>query len=81
MRRGAGVLILLLLLLLLRGPPFWRTLVGPVRGCTCCLLLQDLVEGCAREGEEDSGGHVLWDTTSRGLCGLAYRIVGLLCLL
>jgi hypothetical protein len=23
-----------------------------------------------RKGEEDSGGHVLSDTTSRGLCGL-----------
>jgi hypothetical protein len=36
-----------------------------------CLLLQDFVESCAREGEEDSEGHVLWDTTSRGLCGLS----------
>jgi hypothetical protein len=34
----------------------------------CCLLLQDLVDSCAREGEEDIGGHVLWDTTSRGMC-------------
>jgi hypothetical protein len=31
-------------------------------------LLQDLVDSCAREGEEDSGGLVLWDSTSRGLC-------------
>ena len=23
-------------------------------------------------GEEDSGGHVIWDTTSRGLCGLGW---------
>jgi hypothetical protein len=34
----------------------------------CCLLLQDLVDSCSREGEEDIGGHVLWDTTSRGMC-------------
>ncbi len=30
-----------------------------LRAC-CCLLLQDLVDNCA-----DSGGHDLWDTTSR----------------
>jgi hypothetical protein len=48
-----------------------------------CVLLQDLVQGvvpCAGGvklelklfawGEGDSGGHVLRETTSRGLCGL-----------
>ena len=35
-----------------------------------CLLLQDLVQSCSRGGGEDSGGHVLRETTSRGLCGL-----------
>jgi hypothetical protein len=37
----------------------------------CCLLLQDLVDSCAREGEEENARHVLWDTTSLCLCGLA----------
>ena len=32
----------------------------------CCLLLQDLYEGCARRGCEERG-RVLWDATSRGL--------------
>jgi hypothetical protein len=32
-----------------------------------CLLLQDLL---LARGEGDSGGHVLRETTSRGLCGL-----------
>jgi len=36
---------------------------------------------CARWEEEDSGGHVLCDTMSRGLCALAYTIIGLFCLL
>ncbi len=36
----------------------------------CVLLLQDLVQSCSRVGGEDSGGHVLRETTSRGLCGL-----------
>jgi len=36
----------------------------------CDLLLQDLVQSCSRGGGEDSGGHVLRETTSRGLCGL-----------
>ena len=35
------------------------------------LLLQDLVDSCAREGEEENARHVLWDTTSLCLCGLA----------
>jgi hypothetical protein len=38
-----------------------------------CLLLQDLSQSCSRElawGEGDSGGDVLRETTSRGLCGL-----------
>jgi hypothetical protein len=35
-----------------------------------CLLLQDLLQSCSRGGGGDSGGHVLRETTSRGLCGL-----------
>jgi hypothetical protein len=35
-----------------------------------CLLLQDLVQSCWRGGGADMGGHVLRETTSRGLCGL-----------
>jgi hypothetical protein len=35
-----------------------------------CLLLQDLVQSCLRGGGGDMGGHVLRETTSRGLCGL-----------
>ena len=39
--------------------------------CVCvCLLLQDLVQSCVRGEGEDNGGHVLRETTSRGLCGL-----------
>ena len=34
-----------------------------------CLLLQYLLQSCSR-GEGDSGGHVLRETTSRGLSGL-----------
>ena len=34
----------------------------------CCLLLQDLCKSCARE-ESEERGRVLWDATSRGLCG------------
>ena len=37
-------------------------------GELCCLLLQDLYESCARGGSEKRG-RVLWDATSRGLCG------------
>ena len=38
--------------------------------CVCvCLLLQDLIQSCC-EGGGDSGGHVLRETTSQGLCGL-----------
>ena len=33
----------------------------------CVLLLQDLVQSCSRGGGEDSGGHVLRETTSRDL--------------
>ena len=40
----------------------------PERECVC-LLLQDLVQSCLRGGG-DIGGHVLRETTSRGLCGL-----------
>jgi hypothetical protein len=35
-----------------------------------CLLLQDLVQSCLRGEGKDIGGHVLRETTSRGLCGL-----------
>jgi hypothetical protein len=35
-----------------------------------CLLLQDLVQSCLHWGGGDMGGHVLRETTSRGLCGL-----------
>jgi hypothetical protein len=35
-----------------------------------CLLLQDLVQSCLHGGGGDMGGHVLRQTTSRGLCGL-----------
>jgi hypothetical protein len=36
-----------------------------------CLLLQDLVQNCLHGGGGgDMGGHVLRETTSRGLCGL-----------
>jgi hypothetical protein len=39
--------------------------------CVCvCLLLQDLVQSCLRGAGGDMGGHVLRETTSRGLCGL-----------
>jgi hypothetical protein len=41
-----------------------RTMAG------VCLLLQDLVHSCLRGGGGDMGGHVLGETTSRGLCGL-----------
>ena len=35
-----------------------------------CLLLQDLVQSCLRGEGGKIGGHVLRETTSRGLCGL-----------
>ena len=35
-----------------------------------CLLLQDLVRSCLRVWGGDIGGHVLRETTSRGLCEL-----------
>ncbi len=37
-----------------------------------CFLLQDLEQSCLRGGGGDIGGHVLRETTSRGLCGLVY---------
>jgi hypothetical protein len=37
--------------------------------CVCVLLLQYLLHSCARR-EGHSGGHVLRETTSRGLSGL-----------
>jgi hypothetical protein len=40
------------------------------KGVCVCLLLQDLVQSCLRGGGGGSGGHVLRETTSRGLCGL-----------
>ena len=48
-----------------------RRVAGVFINCSMCvLLLQDLVQSCSRGGGEDSGGHVLRETTSRGLCGL-----------
>jgi hypothetical protein len=42
-----------------------------VCGNVCvCLLLQDLVQSCLLGEGGDMGGHVLRETTSRGLCGL-----------
>ena len=39
--------------------------------CLCvCLLLQYLLQSCSRGGGGNNGGHVLRETTSRGLCGL-----------
>jgi hypothetical protein len=38
-----------------------------------CLLLQNLVQSCVRGEGGDIGGHVLRETTSRGLCGLVCR--------
>jgi hypothetical protein len=39
--------------------------------CVCMyLLLQYLLQSCSRGGKGDSGGHVLRETTSRGLCGI-----------
>jgi hypothetical protein len=35
-----------------------------------CLLLEDLVQRCLHGGGGDMGGHVLRETTIRGLCGL-----------
>ncbi len=35
-----------------------------------CLLLQYLLQSCSRGGGGGNGGHVLRETTSRGLCGL-----------
>jgi hypothetical protein len=45
--------------------PVWTSLPMCV-----CLLLQDLVQRCLHGGGGDMGGHVLRETTSRGLCGL-----------
>jgi hypothetical protein len=35
-----------------------------------CLLLQDQIQSCVRGEGGDIRGHVLRETTSRGLCGL-----------
>ena len=35
-----------------------------------CLLLQYLLQSCSRGGGGGDGGHVLQETTSRGLCEL-----------
>jgi hypothetical protein len=43
---------------------------GAVVAECVCLLLQDLVQSCLHGGGGDMGGHVLLETTSRGLCGL-----------
>ena len=39
-------------------------------GLSVCFKLQYLVQSCSRGGGEDSGGHVLRETTSPGPCGL-----------
>jgi hypothetical protein len=63
-----------------RGPRVTRSLIT-VTGTGVCLLLQDLLQSVVfitavpiiklfAWGEGDSGGHVLRETTSRGLCGL-----------
>jgi hypothetical protein len=43
---------------------------GTMEDMCVCLLLQDLVQSCLHGGGGDMGGHVLRETTSRGLCGL-----------
>ncbi len=43
---------------------------GGGEGKCVCLLLQYLVQSCSRLGGGGSGGHVLRETTSRGLCEL-----------
>jgi hypothetical protein len=45
-------------------------MAGPHPRRCVCLLLQDLVQRCLHGGGGDMGGHVLRETTSRGLCGL-----------
>ena len=54
---------------LMRGHEQMR-MVSTSLQIVCVLLLQDLVQSCSRGRGEDSGGHVLRETTSRGLCGL-----------
>ncbi len=61
-------------------PPFWtlvpnKTLSRSLfsssssSGSPCvCLLLQFLLQSCSRGGGGNNGGHVLRETTSRGLC-------------
>jgi hypothetical protein len=44
--------------------------VPPAPALCVCLLLQDLVQICLHGGGGNMGGHVLRETTSRGLCGL-----------
>ncbi len=44
---------------------------SPITEQVCvCLLLQYLLQSCSRGGGWEGGGHVLRETTSRGLCGL-----------
>jgi len=51
--------------------PVWTSLpIKYLLQYLCVLLLEDLVQSCSRGGGEDGGGHVLRETTSRGLCGL-----------
>jgi hypothetical protein len=53
------------------GPVLLIFPFAPVGANVCvCLLLQDLVQSCLHGGGGDMGGHVLRETTSRGLCGL-----------
>ena len=41
---------------------------APVSTECVCLLLQYILQSCSRGGGGGSGGHVLRETTSRGLC-------------
>jgi hypothetical protein len=41
-----------------------------MQGFASQLLLQYLLQSCSRGGGGNNGGHVLRETTSRGLCGL-----------
>jgi hypothetical protein len=71
MCRGRRARILLHLHIQLEGTVLRGSRAGLRFRILCvCLLLQDLVQNCLRGGGGDMGGHVLRETTSRGLCGL-----------
>jgi hypothetical protein len=48
--------------------PVWTSL--PITHCMCVFITAVPVIKLFAWGEGDSGGHVLRETTSRGLCGL-----------